>query len=317
MAASPDSLEPTASAPTSPAADAPVPVPRTPDAPATPAPPAAGATDDGAALARAAADRIRRAAGVDRVAAAVVLGSGWGAAASRLGETLVTLDAGDVPGFHPSGVPGHAGTLAVSRLADGRVLLQIAARTHLYEGRGVDAVVHGVRTAAALGARTLVLTNGCGSTTPRLRPGTPVLIADHINLTGISPLCGPRFVSMSDAYAPRLRALAREVRPELPEGVYAQFRGPQYETPAEVRMARALGADLVGMSTALETVAARALGLDVLGLSLVTNAAAGCAPAEDASGEAAPLSHAEVLAAGRNAAPMLAELLADLMEKIA
>src|SRR5690606_1431309 len=144
------------------------------------------------------------------------------------------------------------GTLRSVRLADGaRHALVLGARTHLYEGRGVRRVVHGVRTAAAAGARTLVLTNGCGGLDPSWRPGTAVLIRDHINLTATSPLEGATFVDLTDLYAARLRAIAHEVDPGLPEGVYAQFPGPHYETPAEVAMVGRMGADLVGMSTAL------------------------------------------------------------------
>ena len=186
----------------------------------------------------------------------------------------------------------------------GKTAAVLTGRTHYYEGRGVAPVVHGVRTAAAWGAATLVLTNGCGSLNPAWGPGTVVLIRDHINLTGATPLQGASFVDMTDAYSQRLRDLAHTVRPELPEGVYVQFRGPQYETPAEVRMAGIIGGDLVGMSTTLETIAAREAGMEVLGLSLVTNAAAGLS----ASG----LDHSEVLRAGRDAGPQLASLLAGI-----
>ena len=149
-------------------------------------------------------------------------------------------------------------------------------RTHLYEGRGVDAVAHGVRTAAAAGCRTVVLTNAAGGLARGHGVGEPVLISDHLNLTGRSPLRGPRFVDLTDLYSPRLRALAREIDPTLAEGVYAGLPGPHFETPAEIRMLRMLGADLVGMSTVLEAIAARAEGVEVFGLSLVTNLAAGC-----------------------------------------
>jgi purine-nucleoside phosphorylase len=186
-----------------------------------------------------------------------------------------------------------------------RTVLVFAGRTHFYEGRDATAAVHPIRTAAAAGAYAVVLTNASGSLRRDWSPGTPVLIADHLNLTGASPLRGAKFVDLTDAYSPALRAHARSVRPALPEGVYAQFAGPQYETPAEVRMAGVLGADLVGMSTALETIAAREAGLDVLAISLVTNAAAGTT--------AAPLEHAEVLAAGKAASPELGRLLADIL----
>ena len=172
----------------------------------------------------------------------------------------------------------------------------------------MEPVVHGVRTAAAAGATAIVLTNGCGGLNPAWLPGTPVLIRDHINLTGATPLRGATFLDLTDAYSPRLRALAREVDPSLEEGVYVQFRGPQYETPAEVRMAAAIGGDLVGMSTTLETIAAREAGMEVLGISLVTNAAAGISPT--------PLAHAEVIEAGRAAGPRLGALLAGLVEKL-
>ncbi|WP_028244808.1 purine-nucleoside phosphorylase [Pseudoclavibacter soli] len=266
-------------------------------------------SDPSAALAARAAAVLREAAGLDSVDLAVVLGSGWTQAADLIGTTVASVAAEQLPGFHVSGVPGHSGRVTVVRSAAGQTVLVIGARTHLYQGLGVDAVTHGVRAAAALGAHAVVLTNGCGGIDPALAPGTPVLIADHINLTGESALRGPRFIDCTEVYSARLRSLAREVAPELPEGVYAQFRGPQYETPAEVRMARTLGADLVGMSTALEAVAARAEGLEVLGLSLVTNLAAGVS--------ATPLSHAEVMEAGRSAAPVITKLLADIVGKIA
>ena len=181
-------------------------------------------------------------------------------------------------------------------------------RTHYYEGRGVAAVVHGVRTAAAAGAKTLVLTNGCGGLNAEWAPGTPVLLRDHINLTAATPLTGATFIDLTQAYSGRLRDIAHEVDPDLPEGVYAQFPGPQYETPAEVRMAKLLGADLVGMSTTLETIAAREAGLDVLGISLVTNLGAGIS--------ATPLDHAEVIAAGKAAEPRLRGLLAGLLDRL-
>lgn len=257
---------------------------------------------------RAAADAARAiadATGVERHDLAVIAGSGWGGAADHLGETVATLAAVDVPGFRAALVPGHGGTLRSVRGPDGARVLIIGARHHYYESRDVEAVAHPVRAAAAAGCRILVVTNAAGSTRADVTPGTVVLIADHINLTGASPLVGPRFVDMTDAYSPRLRALAKSVDPSLSEGVYAQFMGPQYETPAEVRAANALGADLVGMSTALEVIAARAEGLEVLGLSLVTNLGAGVAPQ--------PLSHAEVLAAGEDAAPRIARLLADVV----
>jgi purine-nucleoside phosphorylase len=181
-------------------------------------------------------------------------------------------------------------------------------RTHFYEGRGVQAVVHPVRTAAAAGCRAIVLTNGCGGLDRTWTPGTPVLIRDHINLTARSPIEGAHFVDLTDLYSSRLRGLCREVDPSLDEGVYVQFPGPHYETPAEIEMVRRIGGDLVGMSTALEAIAAREAGLEVLGISLVTNLAAGI------SGE--PLDHAEVLAAGRAAATRMGDLLTKVVPRI-
>lgn len=261
--------------------------------------------DDPRAIATAAADAVREAAGVPSADMALVLGSGWNAAADTLGETIVTIPLGDLPGFAPPVVAGHGGELRVVRIASGKVAAVLTGRTHFYEGKPVAQVVHGVRTAAALGATVIVLTNGCGGLNPDWAPGTPVLISDHINLTGATPLVGATFIDMTAAYSPRLRELAHQVAPGLPEGVYCQFRGPQYETPAEVRMAGMMGADLVGMSTTLETIAAREAGLEVLGISLVTNLAAGVSPE--------PLDHAEVLAAGHAAQPTLAALLQGLV----
>lgn len=259
--------------------------------------------------ARSAAAALADLTGVARHDVALVLGSGWGGAADLLGETVAEVPAERVPGFLPPAVPGHGGTLRSVRLAGGdRHALVLGARTHLYEGRGVRRVVHGVRTAAAAGARVLVLTNGCGGLDPSWGPGTAVLIRDHINLTATSPLEGATFVDLTDLYSARLRALAHEVDPKLPEGVYAQFPGPHYETPAEVAMAGRMGAHLVGMSTALEAIAARHAGLEVLGISLVTNLAAGVG--------AEPLAHEEVIEAGRAAGPRISRLLADVVGRI-
>jgi purine-nucleoside phosphorylase len=190
----------------------------------------------------------------------------------------------------------------------GRRALVYGTRTHFYEGRGVRAVVHAVRTAAAAGCKAIVLTNGCGGLNPSWGPGTTVLIRDHINLTAHSPIEGANFVDLTDLYTPRLRELARAVDPTLDEGVYVQFRGPHYETPAEVQMAKTIGGDLVGMSTTLEAIAARQAGLEVLGISLVTNLAAGISEQ--------PLSHAEVIEAGQAAAGRCGRLLADIVAAI-
>ncbi|MFV0452128.1 MAG: purine-nucleoside phosphorylase [Propioniciclava sp.] len=265
-------------------------------------------TEDPHALARRAAGALLSALGLERVDTAYVLGSGWSSAADDLGEPIGECALAELPGFSAPVVSGHGGSVRAVRTGSGQVAALFTGRTHYYEGRGVAAVVHGVRTAAAAGARRLVLTNGCGGLHPAWPPGTPVLIRDHINLTGATPLVGPRFVDMTDAWAPHLREAARTVDPTLPDGVYVQFHGPAYETPAEVRMAGVLGGDLVGMSTALECIAAREAGLEVLGISLVTNAAAGM------TGEA--LDHAEVIEAGADAAQRLRSLLSGLLEVI-
>lgn len=260
-------------------------------------------------VAEAAAAVIAERTGVPRHEIALVLGSGWGRAADLIGETVTTIENTDVPGFAPAAVAGHSGSMRSVRIGDSdRRALVFGTRTHYYEGRGVRAVVHGVRTAAAAGASTIVLTNGCGGLQPQWSPGTPVLIRDHLNLTAASPIEGANFVDLTDLYTPRLRDLARQVDGSLDEGVYAQFRGPHYETPAEVQMARVLGADLVGMSTTLEAIAARQAGLDVLGISLVTNLAAGISQN--------PLSHQEVIEAGQAAAARCGDLLARIVEGI-
>ena len=240
---------------------------------------------------------------------ALVLGSGWGETADRIGETLASIDNTEVPGFAKAAVAGHSGTMRSVAIGDtGRRALVFGTRTHFYEGRGVRAGVHAVRTAAAAGCRAIVLTNGCGGLRPEWAPGTAVLISDHLNLTAASPLEGATFVDLTDLYSPRLRALAREVDSDLPEGVYVQFRGPHYETPAEVKMAGILGGDLVGMSTTLEAIAARQAGMEILGISLVTNPAAGISEV--------PLSHAEVVEAGQAAAERCGALLAEIVTRI-
>ncbi len=263
---------------------------------------------DPAELAREAAEYIAEHTGVPSHDLAVVLGSGWGDAAGLIGQVTAVVNAADVPGFSAPAVVGHTATLTSIRTPAGKNVLVLGARTHFYEGKGVRAVVHGVRTAAASGAKTLVLTNGCGGLNESWAPGTPVLISDHINLTAASPLEGATFVDLTDLYSQRLRAVAREVDPSLAEGVYAQFTGPHYETPAEVQYAKRIGADLVGMSTALEAIAARAAGMEVFGISLVTNLAAGISPT--------PLSHAEVIEAGQAAGPRISRLLADILAKL-
>jgi purine-nucleoside phosphorylase len=269
-------------------------------------------TTDPFDVARQAARYLAEATGVARHDVALVLGSGWGGAADLLGETVAEVPSHEVPGFLAPVVAGHVGTIRSIRITapddSVRHALVLGSRTHLYEGKGVRRVVHGVRTAAAAGARTVVLTNGCGGLNPAWVGGTPVLIRDHINLTATSPLEGATFVDLTDLYSPRLRDLARTVDPSLDEGVYVQFRGPHYETPAEVTMAGRMGGDLVGMSTTLEAIAARHAGLEVLGLALVTNLAAGIG--------ATPLSHAEVVDAGREAGPRISALLARIVRAL-
>ena len=256
---------------------------------------------------RLAAQELARRTGVPGHDVAIVLGSGWVPAVDRLGPASHDLPTTDLPGFLPPSVSGHAGRVRSIQVGDLRVLAFLG-RTHLYEGRGVDAVVHAVRVAAASGCRTVVLTNACGGLRPGLAVGDAVLISDHLNLAYATPLVGPRFLDLTDVYSRRLRALVRDIDPSITEGVYAMFHGPQYETPAEVRMAGILGADLVGMSTVLEAIAAHAEGCEVLGLSLVTNLAAGI------TGE--PLDHLEVLEAGRAAATRMGDLLAELLTRL-
>ncbi|WP_448641046.1 purine-nucleoside phosphorylase [Geodermatophilus sp. URMC 63] len=266
--------------------------------------PPAGTDPD--ALARIAAAELTSALGGGHDVA-VVMGSGWAPAADAFGEPAASVGIGDLPGFAAPTAVGHGGQVRSVRVGDRRVLLFLG-RTHLYEGRGVEPVVHGVRTAAAAGVRTVVLTNAAGGLDPGHRVGQAVLIGDHLNLTARSPLVGATFVDLTDLYTARLRALARSIEPDLTEGVYAALPGPHYETPAEIRMLRTLGADLVGMSTALEAIAARAAGMDVLGLSMVTNAAAGITGEE--------LDHAEVLAAGRAAAGGLGRFLVEFVGRL-
>lgn len=255
----------------------------------------------------AAAD-IARLSGIEKHDIALTLGSGWGKAAELIGETVATIPATEVTGFSKPALEGHVGTLRSIRTPDGKNVLVIGARTHYYEGHGVRRVVHSVRTAAATGAKIMVLTNGAGGVRETWTPGQPVLISDHINLTADSPLEGANFVDLTDLYSQRLRDIAHTVDASLDEGVYTQFRGPHYETPAEVRMAKVIGGDIVGMSTALEAIAAREAGMEILGFSLITNLAAGI--------QKTPLSHAEVIEAGKQAEPVISALLARVVEAL-
>lgn len=238
---------------------------------------------------------------------AVVLGSGWTDAADVFGEADAEVSMADLPGFAPPSASGHAGTVRHVRV-DGTDVLLLLGRSHAYEGHDLATVVHPVRTAIAAGVSTVVLTNAAGGIRAGYEVGQPVLISDHLNLTARSPLVGAEFVDLIDAYSPELRELARTIDPDLAEGVYAGLPGPHYETPAEIRMLRTLGADLVGMSTVHETIAARAMGARVLGISMVTNLAAGMT--------GAPLDHREVLAAGKASAARMGELLRTLVQRL-
>ncbi|MFF1571765.1 purine-nucleoside phosphorylase [Leifsonia sp. NPDC058292] len=256
-------------------------------------------------IARQAAEQLAEKTGVEKHDIALTLGSGWGKAADLIGETTATIPATEIVGFGAPALAGHVGTLRSVLLPNGKRALVIGARTHYYEGHGVRRVVHSVRTAAAAGATTMILTNGAGGIKEAWKPGTPVLISDHINLTADSPLEGATFVDLTDLYSARLREIARGIEPSLDEGVYTQFRGPHYETPAEVRMAKTIGGHIVGMSTALEAIAARQAGMEILGMSLITNLAAGI--------QKTPLSHQEVIEAGRDAEPVISALLAKIV----
>ncbi len=251
-----------------------------------------------------------RLAAEDRPRVGVILGSGLGSVVERFEGKAVPYS--DIPGFPLPTVAGHRGLLKL-----GRRTAVCAGRFHYYEGRELEEVVIPVFLLHGLGARILIVTNAAGGINRRYRPGELVLIADHLNLLAASPLRGPllpstgtRFPDMSEAYSRRLRALARAVAGgRMREGVYAALPGPSYETPAEIRMLRRMGADLVGMSTVPEVIAARALGMEVLGISCVTNMAAGILPR--------PLTHAEVIETGRRAEPALERLLLGVVERLA
>jgi len=242
---------------------------------------------------------------------ALVMGSGWVGAVDALGSPNYECNAEEITGFFPPAVEGHSGKVRSYEIKDGdrtiRALVFLG-RTHLYEGKGMEPVVHGVRTAVKAGCKVIILTNACGGINTAYRVGQPVLIRDHISLTAQSPLVGATFVDLTDLYSKRIRAIMKSADSSLQEGVYVHWRGPTYETPAEIHMMRTLGADLVGMSTVPEAIAAHALGAEVLGISLVTNAAAGV------TGE--KLNHEEVIAAGKAAASSMGELLAKTIPQI-
>jgi purine-nucleoside phosphorylase len=248
----------------------------------------------------------------------VVLGSGLGGFADAI-EAPVEIPYAEIPGWPVSTAVGHAGTLVVGSAA-GVPVAVMKGRAHLYEGHPPEKVIFGVRVLGRLGIHTLVLTNACGAIDTSLEPGQLVLVSDHLNLQGTSPLVGPnderlgpRFPDMSDAYDPALRATAREagarVGVELPERVYAAWLGPAFETPAEIRMLRTLGADLVGMSTVPEVLAARHMGMRCLAISCVTNMAAGVLPE--------PIDHEHVLEVGARAQSRLTALLRELIPSLA
>jgi purine-nucleoside phosphorylase len=263
--------------------------------------------------AEAAAATLRERTGIERFDTAVVLGSGWRAAADAIGAPELEVPLRELGGFKQLTVGGHTPAVRYIKKGQRRVLLYLG-RIHLYEGHEPPDVVHGVRTAIAAGCRSVVLTNAAGAITG-YGVGQPVLISDHLNLTGRSPLAGPlppqvpsRFTDLTNAYSPRLRSLARDLDPSLAEGIYAGLPGPHYETPAEIRMLRDAGADLVGMSTVMETIAARHLGAEVLGISLVSNPAAGLSEE--------PIAHEDVLAATGASAARIGALLSDLLPRI-
>ena len=262
-------------------------------------------------IAESAAAEIAKRSGIPAHDVALVMGSGWVSATDALGTPKFECDAHELPGFLPPAVEGHSGKVRSYEITEAgktvRVLVFLG-RTHLYEGKGMEPVVHGVRTAVKAGCKVVVLTNACGGINTDYKVGQPVLIKDHISLTAASPLIGADFVDLTDLYSKRLRQIVKDEDPSLAEGVYVHWRGPSYETPAEIRMMRGLGADLVGMSTVPEAIAAHALGAQILAISLVTNAAAGV------TGE--KLNHAEVIAAGKAAADKMGNLLAKVLPKL-
>jgi purine-nucleoside phosphorylase len=248
----------------------------------------------------------------------LILGSGLGGLADDI-ENRVEIPYGEIPGWPVSTAVGHAGVLVLG-MVGGVPLAVMRGRAHLYEGISADRAVFGVRVLGRLGVHTLVVTNAAGGIKESYRVGQLVLISDHVNLMGTSPLVGanadelgPRFPDMSDAYDPKLRARARDAAArlglEVGEGVYAAWLGPQFETPAEIRFMRTMGGDLAGMSTVPEVIAARHMGIRCLGISVVTNMAAGVGRGR--------LAHDEVLAAGAEAQPRLTALLRELLPALA
>jgi purine-nucleoside phosphorylase len=266
------------------------------------------------AASRQAASELAAATGVEQHDVFVVLGSGWAHVAELLpaGRDVPMVE---LTGFPAPSALGHGGAFRSIPL-DGKHLLLALGRIHLYEGHGPIAVAHGVRTAAAAGCRTVVLTNAAGALHREWPLGRPVVIRDQINFTGVSPLTGGnppegypgRFADMTETYTTRLREMVHEIEPDLPEGVYTGFHGPEFETPAEIEMTRRWGGDLVGMSTVLEAIAASHLRLDVLGLSLATNLAAGMGDGR--------LDGDHVVAVAKANAPYVGDLLLRILRRI-
>jgi purine-nucleoside phosphorylase len=263
--------------------------------------------------------RVKRAAAsidshlYERPAVGVVLGSGLSNVVDTLfpgDRSLVSIPYSEIEGFGVPSVAGHRGELKV-----GGATAVFAGRFHFYEGKSLDDVVLPVATLAELGVRTVLVTNAAGGINPGFSPGDLVLITDHINLLGTNPLIGPRdessvarFPDMTEVYSRELIKVAREIDPDLKEGVYAALTGPSYETPAEIRMLRTLGADLIGMSTVPETIVARSYGMTVLGLSTVTNLAAGMSGKE--------LDHAEVVEVSASIEKRMTRLLRELIRRL-
>ncbi len=249
-----------------------------------------------------AAERIAVLSGVERHQAVVVLGSGWGPAAEAFGTPVAELAMTDVPGFLAPTADGHRGTISSYDVGDVATLV-LSGRTHLYEGHGLRPVVHGIRTAAAAGCTLAVLTNANGSLRDDLDLGQAVLVRDHLNLTGTSPIEGAHFVDLTDCWSRRLRVLARELDPSLVEATYAWLPGPHYETLAEAEWVRRIGGDVLGMSTVPEAIAGRECGLEVLGLSTVSAV----------EGQDSGIDPSEVVAVAERTAARMGPLLADLV----
>jgi purine-nucleoside phosphorylase len=256
------------------------------------------------AVARQAAGRIADLTGVERHRAVVVLGSGWGPAADAFGTPVAQVAMTEVPGFLAPTAEGHRGTIA-SYDVGGVPTLVLSGRTHLYEGHGLRPVVHGIRTAAATGCSFALLTNANGSLLTHVEVGQPVLVRDHLNLTGTSPIEGAHFVDLTDCWSARLRQIAREVDPTLVEATYAWLPGPHYETLAEGEWVRRIGGEVIGMSTVPEAIAGRECGLEVLGLSTVTAV----------EGQDSGIDPGEVVAVAERTAARMGPLLADLVRK--